>query len=90
MCPEILTDIPYGYKSDIWSLGELPILKLLCTPILWCMKKFNICEKKPGSPLLPSSGCCMFEILAHRPAFKATVSVNTTQLKDALLSCLHT
>jgi hypothetical protein len=32
----------------------------------------------------------MFEILAHRPAFKATVSANTTQLKDALLSCLHT
>jgi len=27
-------------------------------------------------------GCCMFEILAHHPAFRATVSADTILLKD--------
>ena len=60
MCPELLADIPYGFKSDIWSLGEI------LQDVSLIYDSFNLL----GVVIL---GCCMYEMAAHRPAFKAFV-----------------
>ncbi|KAK6915437.1 Protein kinase domain [Dillenia turbinata] len=64
MCPELLADIPYGSKSDIWSLGEMPTL-MYKTYFLMRNMIFDISYCKCHT------GCCIYEMTAHKPAFKA-------------------
>ena len=62
MCPELLADIPYGFKSDIWSLG-ICLRRRISDIRFATAKRHFFC-----------SGCCIYEMAAHRPAFKAFVS----------------
>ena len=73
MCPELLADIPYGSKSDIWSLGKL-------LSVLTCMQKLHVLDCSFSYSQLPVllkiclPGCCIYEMTSLRPAFKAFVS----------------
>lgn len=71
MCPELLADIPYGSKSDIWSLGKNSVFGIPLFLAAFC-NVLNI--------FYP--GCCIYEMTSHRPAFKAFVSFQTSYFED--------
>ncbi|XP_074569771.1 serine/threonine-protein kinase Nek6-like [Curcuma longa] len=67
ICPEILADTPYGYKSDIWSLGccmfEIAAhSSAFRAPLSWCqiamqglVNKINRSSISPMPPIYSSS-----------------------------------
>jgi NIMA (never in mitosis gene a)-related kinase len=67
MCPELLADIPYGSKSDIWSLGKYTFVVFSC--MSWSEFHTILLAKH-----LQFSGCCIYEMAALKHAFKAFVS----------------
>ncbi|PPS09119.1 hypothetical protein GOBAR_AA11515 [Gossypium barbadense] len=71
MCPELLADIPYGFKSDIWSLDMAGLISKInrssIGPLPSCYS--------PSLIASCSTGCCMYEMAARRPAFKALKTV---------------
>ncbi|XBI44106.1 hypothetical protein VPH35_108797 [Triticum aestivum] len=64
MCPELLADIPYGSKSDIWSLGKY---SYLIFSYMSCSDRRNVLLAKH----VQFSGCCIYEMTALKHAFKA-------------------
>lgn len=73
MCPELLADIPYGSKSDIWSLGNRNTFFFEFLVII--LHLFTLSLTFHTSCL---AGCCMYEMAAHKPPFKASVSILKT------------
>lgn len=75
MCPELLADIPYGSKSDIWSLGKHCVFGILFLSNIVLAAFCNVLN-------IFYPGCCIYEMTSHRPAFKAFVSFRTSYFSD--------
>lgn len=80
MCPELLADIPYGTKSDIWSLGKASVkYKMLC-----CAHGAVVFMRWTKFLFRSVSGCCMYEMAALKPAFRAFVSSENSGATECL------
>ncbi|XP_044351670.1 serine/threonine-protein kinase Nek3 isoform X2 [Triticum aestivum] len=64
MCPELVPDIPYGSKSDVWSLGKYSYL-------IFSHMSCSECRIILLSKHLQFSGCCIYEMTALKHAFSA-------------------